>query len=248
LYSAGRYADSLPHSRESWERSQRMLGEESAQTLLRGNSYAVVLEATGKKREAIEVLEAILPAQFRRMGPTHKDLLLTQTNLSVLQLDVGEVECAEGTVRDLLARAESDPSVSLHTRAAAHWSLGRVQRTIGCNDESRATFAIASRLYERSTEAGSRAAIVALLEEAYVLDVMKQSAEARAVLERAALCACRRGTAPDIAARAFATYADSLRRGGETERAKDVAEIALTNPSLLPPVLRKLAQKAIDAQ
>lgn len=248
LFRLGRFEAALPHCRDAWLSSRRVLGEENGHTLGRGNGYAVVLANVGRRNESIPVLEWLLAAQERSLGPRHEDSILTLKNLTMIQLDAGDVEAGLCSAVALVERADAAEIAGEHPfSAGAHWALGHALRKTSDLEGAAEHLAIASDRWARGSEAGGELAVFGLFDEASVLEELGRRAEVLEVLERATALALQRGLPPSLRSRALTEYAEALHRSGESARARDLVEMILAGSTEIEPKIRARAQRILEA-
>jgi tetratricopeptide (TPR) repeat protein/tRNA A-37 threonylcarbamoyl transferase component Bud32 len=248
LFESGRSTDALEHAGVAWRRSVRAVGADAAITLGRGSAYGAMLHESGRTADAIAVVTEVGAAQDRVLGPLHKNSLLTLTNLTTLSGHVGDRQTAACLAEELVARVERKPDAGELDRASAHWTLARQQSAIGDHASAAANFAVANDAWARSRESGMRSHVSGLVDEALALTELHRHAEARCVFEQAAALACSNRVPPQTAARAFVSLAQSLRRSGEADAARALAEMVLAAGTPIDALVRATAEGLVGSQ
>jgi len=137
----GQWAAAEKLYREIWPVRERVLGTDHPNTLITRGNLAQVMRATGRVREALPHLEAVLEGHQQHQDPKsefehHPDTLISMDLLGSAYLELGRIEEAEALIRKSVEGHESLLGLTHDDTLAARYKLTQVLREKGAIEEA----------------------------------------------------------------------------------------------------------------
>ena len=200
---------------------------------IRGN-LTLVIDESGRTREAIELAEAVVAASNIVDGPKHPNTMVRTGNLGLMQTKVGLFEDALANNTIAYEYGRDVWVTDFRNQSWVAYHRGNVLRQLGRLDEAEAAHVEAVTLQERQSGVGSPATINPLRRLGMHYVEVGRFDAARATLERALSLADEHGQNPGRhAGRTLLHLAQLSNRVGEHEAAASYARQALVQEQYL---------------